>query len=80
MDQPNPLGLRKRSVIVAGHATSVSLEPEFWDELKRIATARGQSLNQLIGEVDADRPGNLSSALRVFVLTQLKAALTAPGP
>jgi predicted DNA-binding ribbon-helix-helix protein len=60
--------VQKRSVIVAGHSTSVSLEPEFWDALKAIAAARGQSLGQLIGEVDAGRQGNLSSALRVFVL------------
>ncbi|HZH27511.1 MAG TPA: ribbon-helix-helix domain-containing protein [Azospirillaceae bacterium] len=62
----------KRSVRIAGHQTSVSLEPEFWDELKRIAAARGVSLNQLIAEVDAARTGNLSSALRVFVLNDLR--------
>jgi predicted DNA-binding ribbon-helix-helix protein len=67
--------VQKRSVVVAGHATSVSLEPEFWDALKAIAASRGQSLGQLIGEVDAGRQGNLSSALRVFVLK----TLTAPG-
>ena len=71
--------LRKRSVIVAGHATSVSLEPEFWEELKRIAATRGHSLNHLIGEVDSARTGNLSSALRVFVLNQLK-TLIVRGP
>jgi predicted DNA-binding ribbon-helix-helix protein len=60
--------VRKRSVVVAGHKTSVSLEQPFWDELARIARARGVSLNSLIGEIDKGRDGNLSSALRVFVL------------
>lgn len=65
-------GLRKRSVVIAGHATSVSLEAEFWDLLKVIANRRGQSLNALIAEVDGARYGNLSSALRIFVLRELQ--------
>ncbi|MCG8510784.1 MAG: ribbon-helix-helix domain-containing protein [Rhodospirillales bacterium] len=60
--------VRKRSVLIAGHATSVSLEPEFWAAIKDIAAARGISLNSLIEEIDAERDGNLSSAIRVFVL------------
>lgn len=64
--------MRKRSIIVAGHATSVSLEQEFWDALKEIADRRGQSLNHLVAEIDAARPGNLSSAIRVFVLNELR--------
>ena len=61
--------IRKRSVLIAGHATSVSLEPEFWDELRQMAEARGLSLNALIAEVDAGRGArNLSSALRVHAL------------
>ena len=63
----------KRSVIVAGHRTSVSLETAFWDELVRLAKARGVSLNTLIAEIDATRTGNLSSALRLFVLRAVKA-------
>jgi len=62
----------KRSVTIAGHRTSVSLEAPFWDALKEIATARGLSLNDLIAEVDRNRAGNLSSALRLFVLTVLR--------
>ncbi|MBI4182873.1 MAG: ribbon-helix-helix domain-containing protein [Proteobacteria bacterium] len=68
--------LRKRSVVVAGHRTSVSLEDAFWTELRRIAVTRGHSLNQLVTEVDRARPpeaGNLSSALRLFVLESLRA-------
>ena len=64
--------MKKRSIRIAGHNTSISLEPEFWDELKRVADTRGISLNQLIGEVDIGRSGNLSSALRLFVLSELK--------
>ncbi|MFM8680362.1 MAG: ribbon-helix-helix domain-containing protein [Alphaproteobacteria bacterium] len=65
--------IRKRSVTIAGHATSVSLEPEFWVELRAIAAARGVSLNALVGEVDAGRGArNLSSALRVHVLEALR--------
>ena len=63
----------KRSVIVAGHRTSVSLEAEFWDELSGLAKARRISLNALVAEVDATREGNLSSALRLFVLRTVKA-------
>ncbi len=62
----------KRSLMIAGHATSVTLEPEFWAELKRLAETRGVSINQLAAEIDLTRTGNLSSALRVFVLEELK--------
>ena len=62
----------KRSVVIAGHATSVSLEDAFWRALKKIAQGRRQSVNALISEIDRERPsglsGNLSSAIRVFVL------------
>ena len=60
--------IRKRSVTIAGHSTSVSLEAAFWDGLKEIATARGLSVNGLIEQIDDGRTGNLSSAIRVFVL------------
>jgi predicted DNA-binding ribbon-helix-helix protein len=60
--------IKKRSVRIAGHATSLSLEAEFWSALQEIARRRGLSLNRLIASVDVERAGNLSSALRVFVL------------
>ena len=60
--------LRKRSVQISGHSTSVTLEEPFWDALKEIAAARGLSLNALVEEIDQTRQGNLSSAIRVFVL------------
>ena len=61
----------KYSVAIDGHRTSVSLEPEFWQALKNIAAARRESLSALVSEVDRTRQGNLSSALRVFVLEEM---------
>jgi len=59
----------KRSIVIAGHKTSVSVEDAFWTALKEIAQLRRQSLAELIGAIDgARRGGNLSSAIRVFVL------------
>lgn len=69
--------LRKRSIVIAGHATSVSLEEEFWEAFKAIADGRGLSLNQLAAEVDLGRGGNLSSAIRVFVLEELRRQVSA---
>ncbi len=66
------MAVEKRSVLVAGHRTSVSLEPEFWEALKGIAAERGSSLNQVIADIDARRTGNLSSAIRIFVLKSLQ--------
>jgi predicted DNA-binding ribbon-helix-helix protein len=64
--------IKKRSVVLAGHRTSISLEAEFWTALRAVAMRRGVSVNTLVAEIDAARdaaqPGNLSSALRVFVL------------
>ena len=62
-----PQSLRKRSVVIAGHATSLSLEEEFWHDIRTVARGRGLSVNALIASVDAKRQGNLSSALRLFV-------------
>ena len=64
--------IRKRSVRIAGHPTSVSVEEAFWHALKEIAVRRGISLNSLITEIDSRRAGNLSSAIRVFVLEQAR--------
>ena len=67
----DPSRLRKRSVLVAGHRTSVSLEDAFWEVLKELADRRGLSINQLVAEVDEGRSGNLSSALRVYALREI---------
>jgi predicted DNA-binding ribbon-helix-helix protein len=67
--------IRKRSVKLQRHATSVSLEDEYWGELKRMADAAGLSLAALIEKIDAERTNdNLSSALRLAVLADLKSA------
>lgn len=70
----SPAGQRiaKHSVTIAGHATSVTLEIAFWEELRAIAEARALSVNQLVAEIDAGREGNLSSAIRVHVLDWLR--------
>jgi predicted DNA-binding ribbon-helix-helix protein len=62
--------MAKRSVAVAGHRTSISLEDAFWQALAEIAAAKGQSLASLVVEIDSARqpPVNLSSAIRLFVL------------
>lgn len=65
--------LRKRSVRVANHPTSVSIEEPFWTELNAIAAARGTSVDRLVEEIDRERDGNLSSAIRLYVLAALKA-------
>ena len=73
-----PPSMRKRSVTIDGHHTSVSLEDAFWAELSELAQGRGLSLNALVAEIDraraeaGPRPGNLSSALRLHVLEALQ--------
>lgn len=64
--------MRKRSVSIRGHRTSLSLEDAFWDELSDIARARGISVAALITEIDRTRTGGLSSAVRLFILEDLK--------
>lgn len=62
-------GVLKRSLVIAGHRTSISLEDAFWRGLKVLAKKRSQSINALVAEIDAHRGrANLSSAIRVFVL------------
>jgi predicted DNA-binding ribbon-helix-helix protein len=58
---------RKRSVAIAGHRTSFSLEDPYWRDLAEVARRRGTSLSALVAAVDSGRRGNLSSALRLFV-------------
>ena len=64
----------KRSIVIAGHKTSVSLEDAFWKGLKEIAGGRDMTLSDLVASVNGDRrQGNLSSALRLFVLEHYRA-------
>ena len=65
----------KRSMMIAGHATSISLEPVFWDALREAAEADGLPLNALVARIDADRvaaddPPNLASAIRVWLFAR----------
>jgi predicted DNA-binding ribbon-helix-helix protein len=73
MERPDYAPPRKRSVLISGHQTSISLEPMFWQLLENEARRRGCSLNALIAAVDAERlqaarTPNLTSALRQFLL------------
>jgi predicted DNA-binding ribbon-helix-helix protein len=59
----------KRSIVIAGHKTSVSLEDDFWDALKEIAAGRKATLSEVVANIDSSRSqGNLSSAIRLYVL------------
>jgi len=69
---PDATRLVKRSVVVAGHKTSISLEDVFWTALKQAAERRGISVTDLVTAIDAGRTGNLSSALRVFLLLEMR--------
>ena len=63
----------KRSLTIAGHRTSLSLEPEFWAALKNYATAERKSLASLVSEIDQTRgERNLSSAIRVWILQRVQ--------
>ncbi|HBR68729.1 MAG TPA: aryl-sulfate sulfotransferase [Rhodospirillaceae bacterium] len=66
--------MKKRSINVSGHATSITLEDEFWDELKSCAAKDSVSLSALVEKIDMERPekSNLSSAIRVYLLRRLK--------
>ncbi len=66
-------GLVKKSVTIAGHRTSISLEPIFWEALRVQAAQRGMAMNALVAHIDASRESNLSSALRVWLYEQATA-------
>jgi predicted DNA-binding ribbon-helix-helix protein len=69
----------KRSIVVGGHKTSVSLEAAFWNGMKEISSARSVTLSELVGEIDnARQQGNLSSAIRLFVLDHFKSSAMGP--
>jgi predicted DNA-binding ribbon-helix-helix protein len=62
----------KRSVVIDGHKTSVSLEESFWTDLKEIAHTQHTTISKVIEGIDKERQGNLSSAIRLFVLDQVR--------
>ena len=77
--------IAKRSVLIAGHKTSVSLEDAFWKALHEIAVERGTSLTDLLASIDGQREhDNMSSAIRLFILDhyrkRLAEEITARGP
>lgn len=66
----------KRSIVIGGHKTSVSLEDAFWKGLKEIAWRRDLTLSELVSGIDAERQtGNLSSAIRLFVLDHYRTTI-----
>lgn len=67
---PRSDSLVKGSVTIAGHRTSLSLEPLFWTALRTAAVARGMALNALVAEIDEARTTNLSSAVRVWLFAR----------
>ena len=67
--------MKKHSVLICGHATSISIEEPFWITLKQIAEEKGCSLAGLITDIDSKRQTNLSSALRISVVTYLQEKL-----
>ena len=69
--------MQKRSVTIHGHRTSISLEEPFWMSLNDIAKARKHSLASLVQMIDKERVGGLSSAIRVFILAELRHQLAA---
>jgi predicted DNA-binding ribbon-helix-helix protein len=69
----------KRSIVVGGHKTSVSLEEPFWTSMKEISGQRGMTLSEVVSEIDKDRQhGNLSSAIRLFVLDHFRSLAGGP--
>ncbi len=73
MTRHPPEKMAKRSVVVAGHRTSVSLENAFWGALREAAAERHLSANDLVTEIDRDRSGGLSGALRLYALVVTRA-------
>ena len=70
----------KRSIVIAGHKTSISLEDEFWNSFKEIADERGMTVTALVGAIDDDRKhANLSSAIRLFVLSAYRDQIASWG-
>jgi predicted DNA-binding ribbon-helix-helix protein len=70
----------KRSIVIAGHKTSVSLEDAFWSELKDFADKNDQTLSTVVSDIDTRRhQGNLSSAIRLFVLDNARSRATQPA-
>ena len=72
---PRDTGLKKRSVRIAGHETSITMEDAFWEVLRNIAQQENVSISTLITEIDDSSEGNLSSNVRVYILQYLQEKL-----
>jgi predicted DNA-binding ribbon-helix-helix protein len=71
----------KRSIVIAGHKTSVSLEEPFWTCLREIAHTQQATMSRIVTDIEASRPsGNLSSAIRTFVLNKVRESEAAASP
>jgi predicted DNA-binding ribbon-helix-helix protein len=73
-----PTTVKKRSVVVGGHRTSISLEQAFWEALQVLAAREAKTINQMVSDIDAARSGNLSSAIRVWILDRAREGLLQP--
>lgn len=73
-----PSTVTKRSVVVGGHRTSISLELAFWDALRELAARDGKTIAEMVSDIDAARTGNLSSAIRVWILERAREGLLKP--
>jgi predicted DNA-binding ribbon-helix-helix protein len=73
--------VKKRSIVIDGHKSSVSLEDEFWSSLQQMAASRSVTLSKIVGDIDTGRGeiGNLSSAIRLFVLAYYRERAVAPA-
>lgn len=73
-----PTTVKKRSVVVGGHRTSISLELAFWEALRGLAAQEGKTIAEMVSDIDAARTGNLSSAIRVWILERAREGLLKP--
>jgi predicted DNA-binding ribbon-helix-helix protein len=79
MNQSKNSAILKRSIVIDKHKTSVSLENEFWNALREIASREKMTLSMLVGRINGGRTSvNLSSAIRVFVLNHVRGQDTSP--
>ena len=70
----------RRTIMIGGHRTSVSVEDAFWNSMKEISGQRDMTLSELVGEIDSNRQqSNLSSAIRLFVLDYFRSRAMAPA-
>ncbi|HZK92388.1 MAG TPA: ribbon-helix-helix domain-containing protein [Stellaceae bacterium] len=78
--QPSPSSLTIRNIVVAGHRTSVRLEPLMWESLRDIARARGMAVNDLVTEIDRERSASsLTAAIRVYIVGFYRTAAAVNG-